>query len=150
MGFGADVKTSTEKDLVALYRQLHPEDLVKFGLIPEFVGRLPMHVTLEELDKESLVRILKEPKNSVVRQYQASLRLDDVTLEFEDAALDAIAERAIGQKTGARGLRSIVDQMMIEVMFEIPSLEGPKQVTISGDDVVLKRTPQINLGQKSA
>ena len=102
MGFGAEVKASGEKDLVELYSHIHPDDLVKFGLIPEFVGRLPIHVTLNELSKDNLRQIITEPKNSIIKQYQASLKLDGVTLEFEEAALDAIAQKAIDMKTGAR------------------------------------------------
>ncbi|HKK48987.1 MAG TPA: ATP-dependent protease ATP-binding subunit ClpX, partial [Alkalispirochaeta sp.] len=135
MGFGADVQTAQNKDLVTLYRQMHPDDLIKFGLIPEFVGRLPIHVTLQDLDQESLVRILKEPKNSIVRQYQIALKLDSVELQFEDGALEAIAAQALSRKTGARGLRSIVERLMTELMFELPSIEGEKRVTITQADV---------------
>lgn len=150
MGFGADVKTVHEKDLVSLYRQMHPEDLIKFGLIPEFVGRLPIHVALEELDKESLVRILKEPKNSVIRQYSSSLKLDEVDLTVEDGALEAIAEQAIGQRTGARGLRAIFERIMTELMYELPSIEGQKRVVITREDVESGQKPTVELIQKSA
>ncbi len=150
MGFGADVRTVHEKDLVALYRQMHPEDLIKFGLIPEFVGRLPIQVALEELDKESLVRILKEPKNSVLRQYSSSLKLDDVDLVVEDGALEAIAEQSIGQRTGARGLRAIFERIMTDLMYELPSMEGQKRVVITRDDVESGQKPTVELIQKSA
>jgi len=150
MGFGADVQTIHEKDLVALYRKMHPEDLIKFGLIPEFVGRLPIHVALEELDKESLVRILKEPKNSVIRQYSSSLKLDEVELVVEDGALEAIAEQAIGQRTGARGLRAIFERIMTDLMYELPSMEGQKRVVITRDDVESGQKPTVELIQKSA
>lgn len=150
MGFGAKIATSTQKDLVSLYRKLHPDDLVKFGLIPEFVGRLPINVTLAELDREALVRILSEPRNSIVRQYQATLQLDDATLEFEDGALEAIAEQALTIKTGARGLRSIVEQLMTDIMFDLPSIAGNKRVTVSRNDVETGSRPAIELVKKTA
>ncbi|MEX2445220.1 MAG: ATP-dependent Clp protease ATP-binding subunit ClpX [Alkalispirochaeta sp.] len=150
MGFGADIQTAQNKDLVTLYRQMHPDDLIKFGLIPEFVGRLPIHVTLQDLDQESLVRILKEPKNSIVQQYQIALKLDNVDLQFEDGALEAIAAQALSRKTGARGLRSIVERLMTELMFELPSIEGEKRVTITQADVETGQKPNVELIQKSA
>ncbi len=150
MGFGADIRNVQDKDLVALYRQMHPDDLIKFGLIPEFVGRLPIHVTLQDLDQEALVRILKEPKNSIVRQYQAALKLDNVELVLEDGALEAIAGQALNRKTGARGLRSIVERLMTELMFELPSIEGQKRVTITREDVETGQKPNVELTQKSA
>ncbi|SIP96573.1 ATP-dependent Clp protease ATP-binding subunit ClpX [Alkalispirochaeta americana] len=150
MGFGADVQTSAEKDLISLYKQIHPDDLIKFGLIPEFVGRLPIHVTLEDLDITALTRILKEPKNSVVKQYQLSMRLDNVDLVFEEGSLEAIAEQALTRKTGARGLRAIVERIMTEVMYEIPSIEGEKRVAITKDDILKGQKPTIELIQKSA
>lgn len=150
MGFGADVQTSAEKDLVSLYKQIHPDDLIKFGLIPEFVGRLPIHVTLEDLDITALTRILKEPRNSVVKQYQLSMRLDNVDLVFEEGSLEAIAEQALTRKTGARGLRAIVERIMTEVMYEIPSMEGEKRVAITKDDILKGQKPVIEVIQKSA
>lgn len=150
MGFGAQIASSTQKDLVSLYRKLHPDDLVKFGLIPEFVGRLPINVTLAELDREALVRILSEPRNSIVRQYQATLQLDDAELEFEDGALEAIAEQALTIKTGARGLRSIVEQLMTDIMFDLPSIAGNKRVTVSRSDVETGTRPAIELVKKTA
>ena len=150
MGFGAKIATSTQKDLVSLYRRLHPDDLVKFGLIPEFVGRLPISVALAELDRDALVRILNEPRNSIVRQYQATLQFDDAVLEFEDGALEAIADRALSIKTGARGLRSIVEALMTDIMFDLPSIPGSKRVTISRDDVEGGTRPAIELIKKTA
>lgn len=150
MGFGADVRNAQNKDLVALYKQLHPDDLIKFGLIPEFVGRLPIHVTLQDLDQGALVQILKEPKNSVVRQYQAVLKLDSVELLFEDGALEAIAGQALSRKTGARGLRSIVEKIMTDLMYELPSMEGQKKVTITREDVETGQKPNVELIAKSA
>ncbi|MDA3949704.1 MAG: ATP-dependent protease ATP-binding subunit ClpX [Spirochaeta sp.] len=150
MGFGADVRLAKDRDLVTLYDQLHPDDLVKFGLIPEFVGRLPIGVTLQDLDEESLVRILKEPRNSVVKQYQASLKLDNVELIFEDGALEGIASQALSRRTGARGLRAIVEKIMTELMYELPSIEGTKRVTITREDVENNQKPTVELVQKSA
>ncbi|MCG8479562.1 MAG: ATP-dependent Clp protease ATP-binding subunit ClpX [Spirochaetales bacterium] len=150
MGFGADVRTTREKDLVSLYEKMHPDDLIKFGLIPEFVGRLPINVTLEDLGQEALVRILKEPKNSVIRQYQVALKLDNVHLVFEDGALEAIAGQALNRKTGARGLRAIVERIMTDLMFELPSMEGHKRVTITREDVETGQKPNVELVQKSA
>jgi len=150
MGFGADVRSSKEKDLVELYKHMHPDDLVKFGLIPEFIGRLPIHVTLNELSKEDLKRIITEPKNSVIRQYQSSLKIDGIDLVFEDEAVEAIAEKAIERKTGARGLRSIVEAIMIDIMFELPSIEGEKQVVVNRDVIVNSTKPEIQYKKKSA
>jgi ATP-dependent Clp protease ATP-binding subunit ClpX len=150
MGFGADVKSTKEKDLVELYSHLHPDDLNQYGLIPEFIGRVPIHVTLNELSKEDLKRIITEPKNSVIRQYQSSLKIDGVELEFEEDAIDAIAEKAIAQRTGARGLRSIVEKFMMDIMFEIPSIEGEKQVIINRDVIDNSSNPEIVYKKKTA
>ncbi len=150
MGFGADVRSTRDKDLVELYKNLHPDDLNKYGLIPEFIGRLPIHVTLNELSKEDLKRIITEPKNSVIRQYQSSLKVDGVDLVFEEEAVEAIAELAIAQRTGARGLRSIVEKVMIDIMYEIPSIEGEKQVVISRDVIENSTRPEISYKKKSA
>jgi ATP-dependent Clp protease ATP-binding subunit ClpX len=150
MGFGADVHVKRDRNLEALYKELHPDDLIRFGLIPEFVGRLPIHVTLRNLTVEDLVRIIREPRNSVLRQYQVALKLDDVDLTFEDEAIEAIAELAIERKTGARGLRAIVESLMIDLMFEIPSIPGDKKVTISADVVRDKVKPEIIPVKKSA
>lgn len=150
MGFGADVKSTVEKDLVELYSQIHPDDLIKFGLIPEFVGRLPIQVPLSELTAADLRRIVLEPKNSIIRQYQSSLKLDDVELIFEDEAVSAIAEKATEMKTGARGLRSIVENIMIDIMFDIPSLKGPKKVTVSRKVIEESGKPEIVILKKSA
>ncbi len=150
MGFGAEVKSRGEKDLVELYSHIHPDDLVKFGLIPEFVGRLPIHVTLNELSKIDLRQIITEPKNSIIKQYQASLKLDGVTLEFEEPALEAIAQKAIDMKTGARGLRAIVEGIMVDLMYDIPSIPGEKQVTVTKDVVEKVVKPEIIELKKSA
>ncbi len=150
MGFGADVKATKEKDIVELFKHLHPEDMVRFGLIPEFVGRLPINVTLNDLDVNDLERILKEPKNSILRQYQASLKLDDVDLVFEDDAIQAMATLAMSRKTGARGLRAIVESIMMEIMFELPSMEGKKRVVITREVVENSEKPEVSVIQKSA
>jgi ATP-dependent Clp protease ATP-binding subunit ClpX len=150
MGFGADVRSTQEKNLEELYAHLHPDDLIKFGLIPEFVGRLPIHVTLNDLDKDDLIRIVTEPKNSILKQYQASLKLDDVDLVFGDDAIEAIAEKAMSQKTGARGLRSIVENVMVDIMYDIPSIKGKKQVVISREVIERSEKPEIIHDKKSA
>ncbi len=150
MGFGADVKPSDEKDLVSLYKNMLPDDLVKFGLIPEFIGRLPINVTLSNLEADSLKRIITEPRNSIIKQYQALLQLDDVDLKFEDKAIDAIAELAVKRKTGARGLRAIVESIMMDIMFDIPSIEGEKQIRVTPEVVNKNEKPEITFSKKSA
>ena len=150
MGFGADVRSPDEKDLVTLYSHLHPDDLIKFGLIPEFIGRMPIPVTLANLDKEDLTRIITEPRNSIIRQYQTSLRMDGVDLIFEETAIEAIAQKALEMKTGARGLRAIVEGIMVEIMYEIPSMKGQKRVIVSKDVIEKSEKPEIQLIKKSA
>jgi ATP-dependent Clp protease ATP-binding subunit ClpX len=150
LGFGADVRSRREKNLAELYSALHPDDLIRFGLIPEFVGRLPIHVTLNDLSLEDLKRIVREPRNSIIRQYIASLKLDDVELDFEEGAVEAIAEKAISQKTGARGLRSIVENTMIDIMYDIPSIEGKKRVVITRDVIENSEKPEVVLLKKTA
>ncbi|MDR2363321.1 MAG: ATP-dependent Clp protease ATP-binding subunit ClpX [Spirochaetaceae bacterium] len=150
MGFGTDAKIKSERNLKELYDSLHPDDLIHFGMIPEFIGRLPITVSLEELKKEDLRRIITEPRNAIVKQYQASLAIDDVKLEFTEDAINAIADTAIKQKTGARGLRAIVERLMTDIMFEIPSMEGGKRVVITQDVVEKSEPPEIHPLQKSA
>ncbi len=145
MGFGADVVSQQEVKLGELLKQLQPEDLLKFGLIPEFVGRLPIMVTLEELDEESLVKILTQPKNALVKQYKELLAMDNVELEFDDEALKTIAKRAIERKTGARGLRSIIEETMLDIMYEIPSREDIEKCLITKDTVENKGEPTLVL-----
>jgi len=149
LGFGAE-GSKTEKSMKELYDALHPDDLIHYGMIPEFIGRLPITVSLDELKRDDLKRIITEPNNAIVKQYQASLAYDDVKLEFTEEAIDAIADTAIKQKTGARGLRAIVEKLMIDIMFEIPSLKGNKQVIITEDVVKNLQTPIIHQLQKSA
>jgi ATP-dependent Clp protease ATP-binding subunit ClpX len=150
MGFGADVKSAIDKDIVELYSHMHPDDLIHFGLIPEFIGRLPINVTLSMLKLNDLKRIITEPKNSIIRQYQSSLKLDNVNLIFEDAAIDAIAQQALDRKTGARGLRSIVENTMLDIMFDIPSIEGEKEVRITKEVIEESAKPEVTLIKKSA
>jgi ATP-dependent Clp protease ATP-binding subunit ClpX len=134
IGFGAEV-SQEELDQKTLLSKVLPEDLLKFGLIPEFIGRLPVITSLEQLDEEALIEILTKPKNALVKQYQKMLELDDVELEFEEEALKEIAKRAIERKTGARGLRSIIEGIMLDVMFELPSREDVKKCIITADTV---------------
>ena len=144
MGFGADIQRKAEKEIGHTLEQLLPEDLLKFGLIPEFVGRLPVVVTLHSLDKNALVRILTEPKNALVKQYQKLLAMDDVELVFTKDALSAIADKAIERKTGARGLRAILEDTMLDVMYEIPSREDVGVCTITKECVTMKKPPRLS------
>ena len=144
MGFGADIKKKTElKAEDSLLKQVMPEDLMKFGLIPEFAGRLPVMVTLDELDKEALVRILKEPKNALIKQYQHFLSMDNVELVFEDGALTAIAEEALRRETGARGLRAIIEGIMRDVMYEVPSRSDVVKCVVTEDTVRRHVEPEL-------
>lgn len=138
MGFGKKVLSSQEKDLEYLYKNVMPDDLIKFGLIPEFIGRLPIHVGLNNLRVEDLERILTEPKNSIIRQYVASMELDGVKLIFTDDGIHQIAQTAFDQKTGARGLRSIVEELMTNIMYDAPSKADIKQITIDKNVVINK------------
>ena len=131
LGFGAKIESKTDMDIGKLYSQVIPDDLLKFGLIPEFVGRIPVLATLDLLDEESLVRILTEPKNSLVKQYTKLFEYDDTKLEFEPEALSAIAKKAIDRNTGARGLRSIIEHSLMDTMYEIPSLENVEKVVVT-------------------
>jgi ATP-dependent Clp protease ATP-binding subunit ClpX len=142
LGFGAEIKTRQEKPIGEILRQIMPEDLLKFGLIPEFVGRLPIVVTLDPLDEEVLVKILTEPRNALVKQFRKLLELDGVELEFTPEALKLIAQKAIKRKTGARGLRSIIEDFMLNVMFELPSQDDVKKCVIS-EQVVQQEAPPM-------
>ncbi|WP_296646474.1 ATP-dependent Clp protease ATP-binding subunit ClpX [Romboutsia sp. 13368] len=141
LGFGAKIESKKEIDLGKIYAQVLPEDLLKFGIIPEFIGRIPVIATLDLLDEDALMQILKEPKNALVKQYQKLLELDDVELEFRDDALRAIAKKAIERNTGARGLRSIVESTMMECMYEVPSREDVKKVIVTKEAVEGKEQP---------
>ncbi|HJI74570.1 MAG TPA: ATP-dependent Clp protease ATP-binding subunit ClpX [Veillonellaceae bacterium] len=142
MGFGADIKKKDSKDMAELLQQVQPEDLLKFGLIPEFIGRLPVIVALHPLNENALVRILTEPKNALVKQYQKLLAMDHVELEFDDGAIHAIARQAIDRNTGARGLRAIIEKIMQHVMYEIPGMKDVKKCIVT-EDVVLKHSDPI-------
>lgn len=142
IGFGADVRDPDDSDLSKLLVGLEPEDLIKFGLIPEFIGRLPVVATLEDLDEESLVRILTEPKNALTKQYKALFQMDDVNLDFRDGALTAIAQKAIERKTGARGLRSILENILMDSMFETPTASNIQDIVIN-EDVVKGNAPPL-------
>jgi len=135
IGFGADVKDNDSRGVGEMFKELEPEDLLKFGLIPEFVGRLPVIATLTDLDEAALVTILTEPKNALVKQYQRLFDLEDVKLKFTDDALSAIAKRAIERKTGARGLRSIMEDILLDTMFELPGAEGVLEVVVNDEAV---------------
>ena len=143
MGFGADITKSEDKNLESLYKELHPDDLIKFGLIPEFIGRLPVHVTLNNLTEADLRRIITEPKNSILRQYETSFKLDGIKLTFTDDAVNAVAEKAFKEKTGARGLRSIVENLMLGISYEIPSMQGVKEVIVDRENVEKRTEPRI-------
>ncbi len=137
MGFGAQVKSKENKQAVSqLFKQVEPEDLVKYGLIPEFIGRLPVVTSLEELNEEALIQILKEPKNAITKQYGALFAIEDTELEFREDALFAIAKKAMQRKTGARGLRSIVEAVLLETMYELPSMDNVSKVVI--DETVIR------------
>jgi ATP-dependent Clp protease ATP-binding subunit ClpX len=141
MGFGTSVTSRSERKVGDTLRMAEPQDLIKYGLIPEFVGRLPVVTTLEELDEASLVKILVEPKNALIKQYQKLLSFDNVRLKFTDNALVAIAKKAVQRKSGARGLRAILEEIMLDVMYEIPSQKGIKECLITEDTVVKKEKP---------
>jgi len=145
IGFGAEVSTEDEKDIGEILSQVEPDDLIKFGLIPELVGRLPAVATLNQLDKEALLRILTAPKNALVKRYQALMAYDDVELSFTDDALEAIAEKAIKRKTGARGLRAIMESVMLDVMYDIPSMSNVKKCVVSREAVEGKSKPVLLL-----
>ena len=145
MGFGADVDAFSDEQRCELLNQTNPDDLVKFGLIPELIGRFPINVALKELTKDDLVRILTEPKNAIIKQFRASFALDDLDLDFTPDAIEAIADRAFTQKTGARGLRSIVEKLLLDTMFEAPSLRGRKKLLITKDIVEKKHVPSISM-----
>ena len=141
MGFGAEVKSKEDRNIGEILRMMMPEDLLKFGLIPEFVGRLPVTVTLESLDESALVKILTEPKNALVKQYQKLLELDGVQLEFKEEALRAVAQAALKRKTGARGLRSIIEEVMCNVMYDVPSRTDVNKCIVTRECIVNKDEP---------
>ena len=152
IGFGADVRDPDERNISELLGELEPEDLIKFGLIPEFIGRLPVIATLEDLDEEALIRILTEPKNALTKQYKALFDMDGVNLDFREDALRAIAKKAIERKTGARGLRSILEAILMDPMFDIPTATDIEEVIINEDVVTGNASPLVvhaNMGSEA-
>jgi len=143
IGFGSQDFTNKEKELDQVYADMLPDDLIKFGLIPEFIGRLPIHVGLNNLKKEDLKRIITEPKNSIIKQYEESFKMDGVELDFTEEAVDAVAETAIRQKTGARGIRSIVENTMTSIMFDIPSNKEVNRVRVTADCIFSGKRPLL-------
>ena len=144
IGFDAKVEKEEEKEnLSELFRQVEPDDLMKFGLIPEFIGRLPMVAPLSELDEEALIQILTQPKNALTKQYQALFGLEDVELEFTPEALKAMAKKALERKTGARGLRSIVEAVLLDTMYDLPSIENLKKVIVDEETIVDNKPPKL-------
>jgi ATP-dependent Clp protease ATP-binding subunit ClpX len=143
LGFGADVKSKNEFRLGELFAQTQPEDLLKFGLIPEFIGRLPVIATLHELDEDALIDILTKPKNSLVRQYQKLFEMDGVKLKFTKGSLSAVAKEALTRKSGARGLRAILENAMLDVMYDVPSRSGIKEVVVNEDVITRSEQPLI-------
>ena len=150
IGFGAKVKDYKEIPLSETLKHLEPEDLIKYGLIPEFIGRMPIIATLDDLDEKSLVRILKEPKNSLIKQYQRLFEFEEVLLEFKEEAILEIAKKAISKKTGARGLRSILENILLKTMFELPDMENVIKVTVDSAAVKGKSEPIVTYGKKSS
>ncbi|HPY25392.1 MAG TPA: AAA family ATPase, partial [Mycobacterium sp.] len=158
LGFGAEVKSKAEIDTQDHFAEVMPEDLIKFGLIPEFIGRLPVVASVTNLDKESLVQILSQPKNALVKQYTRLFEMDGVELEFADDALDAIADQAIHRGTGARGLRAIMEEVLLPVMYDIPSRDDVAKVVVTKETVldnvlptiVPRKTPRAERRDKTA
>jgi ATP-dependent Clp protease ATP-binding subunit ClpX len=148
IGFGADVKENDSRGVGEMFGELEPEDLLKFGLIPEFVGRLPVIATLTDLDEEALVIILTQPKNALIKQYQRLFELEDVALTFTGDALVAIAKRAIDRKTGARGLRSILEDILLDTMFDLPGLHSVEEVVVNEEAVTSDASPLMIHGDK--
>ena len=147
MGFGADPKGKKQQNVGDTLREMRPEDLLKFGLIPEFVGRLPVTVTLDALDEDALMQILTEPKNALVKQYQKLVEMDGPELEFEQEALRAIAKQAIDRKTGARGLRTIIENAMLDTMFDLPGRKDVRKCVVTKDVIEEGKSPTLELGE---
>jgi ATP-dependent Clp protease ATP-binding subunit ClpX len=149
LGFGSDVKSKTEKNIGELLSMVEPDDLLKFGMIPEFVGRLPVVTSLEELDQAALIEILTKPRNALVKQYKKLLDMDGVQLKFTDGALEAIARAALKNRAGARGLRAILENAMLDIMYDVPSKRNVREIVIS-EDVIDKSEPPLVVMQKEA
>jgi len=150
IGFGAKVKNLKEQPLSEIMKLLEPEDLIKYGLIPEFIGRMPIIATLDDLDEKSLIKILKEPKNSLIKQYKRLFDFEEVDLEFKDEAIVEIARKAISKKTGARGLRSILENILLKTMFNLPDMEDVIKVTVDASAVKGATEPIITYGKKTS
>ncbi len=150
IGFGAKVKDYKEQPLSEIMKMLEPEDLIKYGLIPEFIGRMPIIATLDDLDENSLVKILNEPKNSLIKQYKRLFEFEEVELEFKEDAILEIAKKAISKKTGARGLRSILENILLKTMFELPDMENVVKVTVDRSSVKGKSEPIVTYGKKTS
>ena len=150
IGFGAKVKDFKDPPLSETMKMLEPEDLIKYGLIPEFIGRMPIIATLDDLDEKSLVKILLEPKNSLIKQYQRLFEFEEVKLEFKDEAVVEIAKKAISKKTGARGLRSILENILLKTMFELPDMENVIKVTVDSSSVKGATEPIVTYGKKTS
>ena len=144
------MKSYKELPLSETMKMLEPEDLIKYGLIPEFIGRMPIIATLDDLDEKSLVKILKEPKNSLIKQYQRLFEFEDVKLEFNEDAIKEIAKKAISKKTGARGLRSILENILLKTMFELPDMENVIKVTVDSSAVKGNSEPIVTYGKKTS
>ena len=149
MGFGVDLQKSDERSIGEILNYVQPEDLLKYGLIPEFVGRLPVIATLTDLDEEAMIRILVEPKNALIKQYQKFFEFERVKLRFTETSLKAIAREAMKRKTGARGLRAILEEIMLDTMYELPSQNNIRECVIN-DDVVSRREKPIMVYEKQA
>lgn len=150
LGFGTKVESKKERNRGDILKEIAPEDLVKYGLIPELIGRLPIITTLDTLNLEALKQIFSEPKNALLKQYKTLMKMDGVELDFEDDAVEEIAKRAVERETGARGLRTIVEDIMLDIMYEIPSMPDAKKVIITRDSVLKKGSPKIITEQKSS
>ncbi len=150
IGFGAKVQNYKEQPLSETMKLLEPEDLIKYGLIPEFIGRMPIIATLDDLDEKSLVKILKEPKNSLIKQYQRLFEFEEVELEFKDEAILEIAKKAISKKTGARGLRSILENILLKTMFDLPDMENVIKITVDSSSVKGDSEPIVTYGKKQS
>jgi ATP-dependent Clp protease ATP-binding subunit ClpX len=143
LGFGADIKSKKETDRENVLRYLIPEDLIKYGLIPEFVGRLPVIAVLDELSKDALIRILTEPMNAFTKQYKKIFTFEDVELEFTEGSIDEIAARSMERESGARGLRAVLEKLMLDLMFDIPSMNNIAKIIITREMVMGKKGPEI-------
>jgi ATP-dependent Clp protease ATP-binding subunit ClpX len=148
IGFGANVEKARDKNRTRLLREVQPQDLLKYGLIPEFIGRLPIVVNVDYLDESDIIRILTEPKNAFVKQYKKFFSLDDVDLEFEEGALKAIAVKALSRGTGARGLKSIIEEALLNSMFEVPSRNDIRKCVITEASILAGEEPEMILGER--